>query len=194
MLKMSAKQFFEYLDRRKTAMAKGEDATDEGTKMVISSEKGNLECLTWRCSVVPDMLLKFKDNFTVKRILPGGEWCMMNAVSDRLSVPSLLHKTEKSLGQHCPMSFDVQIKESARPFMGPNMYITPGGGFTLLHQDGHGTVDSGHLLVSGYNEVVMLRRLPERHKVAACQSLPPVGDEKKEEPIRRCVRPTAQPT
>jgi hypothetical protein len=25
-------------------------------------------------------------------------------------------------------------------------------------------VDSGHLVISGYNEVVMLRRLPERHK------------------------------
>ena len=56
--------------------------------------------------------------------------------------------------------------------MGPNMYITPGGGFTQLHQDGHGTVDSGHIALQGYNEVVMLRRLPERHKVEACRCLP----------------------
>ena len=27
-----------------------------------------------------------------------------------------------------------------------------------------GTVDSGHYCCRGYNEVVMLRRLPERHK------------------------------
>jgi len=27
--------------------------------------------------------------------------------------------------------------------MGPNLYMVPGGGFTHLHQDGNGTVDSG---------------------------------------------------
>lgn len=48
--------------------------------------------------------------------------------------------------------------------MGPNLYITPPGSFTQFHQDGFGTVDSGHLCLSGANEVVMLRRLPERHK------------------------------
>jgi hypothetical protein len=69
------------------------------------------------------------------------------------------------------VAFHLQLPASARPFMGPNMYITPGGGFTQLHQDGHGTCDSGHLALSGYNEVVMLRRLPERHKVEACKAL-----------------------
>jgi hypothetical protein len=44
------------------------------------------------------------------------------------------------------------------------MYITPPAAFTHFHQDGHGTVDSGHLCINGYNEVVMLRRLTERHK------------------------------
>ena len=34
-----------------------------------------------------------------------------------------------------------------------------------------GTVDSGHLCLSGYNEVVMLRRLPERHKCNALNLL-----------------------
>ena len=48
--------------------------------------------------------------------------------------------------------------------MGPNMYVTPPATFTHFHQDGHGTVDSGHLCIKGYNEVVMLRRLTERHK------------------------------
>jgi hypothetical protein len=32
---------------------------------------------------------------------------------------------------------------------------------------GYGTVDSGHLCLSGYNEVVMLRRLPKGHDVNA---------------------------
>ena len=56
---------------------------------------------------------------------------------------------------------------NGRPFMGPNLYYTPPESFTQFHQDGHGTVDSGHLCLSGFNEVVMLRRLPERHKMHA---------------------------
>lgn len=51
--------------------------------------------------------------------------------------------------------------------MGPNLYYTPPESFTQCHQDGHGTVDSGHLCLSGFNEVVMIRRLPERHKMHA---------------------------
>ena len=45
------------------------------------------------------------------------------------------------------------------------------GGFTQTHQDVHGMVDSGHSNLSGYNEVVMLRRLPECHKLNACAQL-----------------------
>ena len=56
------------------------------------------------------------------------------------------------------------LSDCARPFMGPNLYITPPCSFTQFHQDGYGTVDSGHLCLSGCNEVVMLRRLPESHK------------------------------
>ena len=48
--------------------------------------------------------------------------------------------------------------------MGPILYLTPPGLFTHFHQDGHGSVDSGHQCIEGYNEVVMLRRLPEIHK------------------------------
>lgn len=40
-----------------------------------------------------------------------------------------------------------------------------------MHQDGYGTVDSGHYVVSGYNEVVMLCRLPQQHKEEACKIL-----------------------
>ena len=63
------------------------------------------------------------------------------------------------------------VNVNGRPFMGPNLYITPPSSFTHFHQDGHGTVDSGHLCLSGYNEVVMLRRLPERHKCHALELL-----------------------
>lgn len=58
----------------------------------------------------------------------------------------------------------AQVTSTARPFMGPNLYVTPPAAFTHFHQDGHGTVDSGHLCLRGYNEVVILRRLTERHK------------------------------
>jgi hypothetical protein len=49
--------------------------------------------------------------------------------------------------------------------------MTPPEAFTHFHQDGHGTVDSGHQCLSGYNEIVILRRLTERHKRHALQLL-----------------------
>jgi len=52
-----------------------------------------------------------------------------------------------------------------------------GGGYTQMHQDGHEMVDSGHSNLSGYNEVVMLRRLPECHKLNACALIPQLGDD-----------------
>lgn len=83
-----------------------------------------------------------------------------------------------------------QVPRTARNFMGPNLYVCPPGGFTHFHQvrcwslwrstkiyhaflshlvscclkDGYGCVDSGHLVLGGFNEVVMLRRLPHRHR------------------------------
>jgi hypothetical protein len=50
-------------------------------------------------------------------------------------------------------------------------FVLSASSFTQFHQDGHGTVDSGHLCCRGYNEVVMLRRLPERHKLHALHLL-----------------------
>jgi hypothetical protein len=85
--------------------------------------------------VLPRLMDNFKESFRLPAVLPGGDNCMMN-----------------------------EVTASARPFMGPNLYVTPPASFTHFHQDGHGTVDSGHLCVDGFNEVVMLRRLTERHK------------------------------
>lgn len=47
------------------------------------------------------------------------------------------------------------------------MFVGLGGAFTGAHEDGFGTLDSGHLCLAGYNEVVILRRLDERHKEKA---------------------------
>jgi hypothetical protein len=70
--------------------------------------------------------------------------------------------------RHCLQRF---VPSSCRPFMGPNLYITPPGAFTWFHEDGHGTVDSGHQCLAGRNEVVMLRRMDEAHKAAALRML-----------------------
>lgn len=65
--------------------------------------------------------------------------------------------------------------------MGPNLYLTPPGSYTHFHQDGHGTVDSGHLCLRGYNEVVMLRRMDEIHKQHALHLL--TGSDRRRNPI-----------
>lgn len=95
----------------------------------------------------------------------------------------------------CTLLSLEQVPKSSRTFVGPNLYLTPGelwfcfvhflpyahltvfvrvlgGGYTQIHQDGHGTIDSGHTCISGYNEVLILRRLPEQHKLRACSMIP----------------------
>jgi hypothetical protein len=50
---------------------------------------------------------------------------------------------------------------------------TTGGAYTSVHQDGHGTVDSGHTCLKGNNEVVLLRgSMPENCKIKACSLIP----------------------
>lgn len=72
-------------------------------------------------------------------------------------------------GKLCMMR---DLPRQMQPFMGPNLYVTPGSTYTSLHQDGLGTVDSGHSCLYGNNEVFMLRRLPEIHKQKACSMVP----------------------
>ena len=88
-----------------------------------------------------------------------------------------------------------QMSRESRTMLGPNLYVSPGkierllshhllkrvpslliifyvtifagGGFTDVHRDGDGTVDSGHMNLHGYNEVIILRRLPEIHQINA---------------------------
>jgi hypothetical protein len=50
---------------------------------------------------------------------------------------------------------------------------TTGGAYTSVHQDGHGTVDSGHTCLKGHNEVVLLRgSMPGNCKIKACSLIP----------------------
>merc|ERR1712151_277541 len=85
--------------------------------------------------MLPKLDEDFKNNFKFPGLLPGGTHCMLNSVNP-----------------------------TGRPFMGPNIYITPPSSFTHFHQDGYGTVDSIHVCLSGYNEVVIVRRMTEERK------------------------------
>jgi hypothetical protein len=80
-------------------------------------------------------------------------------------------------GRHCMTS---SLPEDSRRALGPNAYISAPDAYTHFHRDGHGTVDSGHFVVSGYNEVVILRRLTWRHTQHAMKLLgyPPASLEK----------------
>ena len=152
---MTFRDYFEYLDKRQTVLhSEGDDTTTNDTAIFTYTNSEGNECtIDVRKTVLylldldmvkllPRAFANFTDNFKLKGILPGEKHCMMN-----------------SMNVH------------GRPFMGPNIYITPPSSFTQFHQDGHGTVDSGHFCYRGYNEVVMLRRLPERHKHNALRLL-----------------------
>eukprot|EP00956_Cyclotella_meneghiniana_P028198 scaffold64965_cov79-Cyclotella_meneghiniana.AAC.16 len=140
---MKFKDYFNYLSLKEKIMNSEESvAKDEmftfkdsnGKDISIDISQSYLLDLDM-VKFLPRAYENFTNNFKLSNILPGGAHCMMNAVN-----------------------------VNGRPFMGPNLYMTPPSSFTQFHQDGHGTVDSGHYCCRGYNEVVMLRRLPERHK------------------------------
>ena len=46
------------------------------------------------------------------------------------------------------------------PKVGGVAYLAPPGAITQLHQDAGGTMDSGHSVILGHNDVIMFRRLP----------------------------------
>ncbi|KAK1736014.1 hypothetical protein QTG54_013150 [Skeletonema marinoi] len=154
---MKVASYFDYLEKRRSVQDKQQEESDisDGSEKMFSFEdsNGKEHCINAEevslymvdvdlIKLLPKSFEDLQNNFKLSSILPGGSHCMMNAVNI-----------------------------NGRPFMGPNLYITPPSSFTHFHQDGHGTVDSGHLCLSGYNEVVMLRRLPERHKCRALELL-----------------------
>ena len=69
-------------------------------------------------------------------------------------------RDDLSFPQHIVLflTLQTQLPGSCQRDHGPNVCITPGGDFTSLHQDGNGTVDSGHCCHEGDNEVLMLQR------------------------------------
>jgi hypothetical protein len=165
-ISMSADKYFEYLEERQKML----DGLRQSNTMLYTDGEGELNDFDLNDvlymldydmkSKLPDHHNDFLSSFLFPEILPGGELCAM-----------------------------ATVPASAHPNMGPNLYITPPGSFTRFHQDGKkipplnlfrnmytnhlcwkgsGTVDSGHLCLTGYNEVVMLRRLPstDHEKIA----------------------------
>ena len=189
---MQMESFFEYLNLRSKIMGQAAHAVedddsadrsfsfkdDKGVEHVVKDvSKTALYMIDADLpKLFPKTFQDFKENFRVKDILPGGSYCMMHPVSVR-ALPGRFGFTRYILtcGSPSQMTFNRAItsKVSAkdRNFMGPNLYMTPPLSFTHFHQDGHGTVDSGHLCMGGFNEVVILRRIPTRHKVNALSLL-----------------------
>ncbi len=69
--------------------------------------------------LLPDLFQDLYKNYALPEILPGGSKCHLR-----------------------------WLTRSSRPGMGPNIYITPPGSYTIFHTDGHGTVDSGRCTLS----------------------------------------------
>eukprot|EP00986_Skeletonema_menzelii_P003949 scaffold1293_cov139-Skeletonema_menzelii.AAC.4 len=147
---MKVASYFEYLEKRRSVQGtqqEGGESSDGSEKMFsFEDSNGKEHCINAEdvslymidvdlIKLLPKSFEDLQNNFKLSSILPGGSHCMMNAVN-----------------------------VNGRPFMGPNLYITPPSSFTHFHQD-------GHVSSLGYNEVVMLRRLPERHKCRALELL-----------------------
>ena len=86
-------------------------------------------------NLLPKAYDDFQRNFKLPGILPGGAHCMMSAVSTRMS--KACFTTHSSILNNYFCDCFSQVNLSGRPFMGPNLYITPPGSFTHFHQDGH---------------------------------------------------------
>lgn len=90
--------------------------------------------------LLPDAFDDVQRTFMLPGILPGGSHCMMSAVSvsDILESSAshyILIFSFESLLVYC---FKIRkVNASGRPFMGPNLYLTPPASFTHFHQDGH---------------------------------------------------------
>jgi hypothetical protein len=90
LLEMPIEQFFNYLDQREAAL----DGTADANLVIATPTPGQPHL---ELDVIKDVLYMidldlprilprtfddFVSHFKMKEILPGGKWCMMNAVSD----------------------------------------------------------------------------------------------------------------
>lgn len=167
--KMTIAEFRRYIHLVERGQSGQFEFTDSNNKLCTADAKDTAVYMI-DCDLsqfLPRVNAEYKSAFRLPEFLPGGAACMMNAVCccrNRIQLAILTLTL-------CILSYYTKLPENARPFMGPNMYLAAGGAFTILHQDGFGSVDSGHTNLAGYNEVVMLRRLSEREKQDAVEIL-----------------------
>jgi hypothetical protein len=112
----------------------------------------------------------FKSEFKMKEILTGGGWCMTNWIGERLR--TMMGPNSYISPGECPILKIPSVDEISYIWCWQNVQ-TGGGGETEWQDDGHqGSVDSEHTNLHGYNEVVILRRLPEKHREYAMELCP----------------------
>jgi hypothetical protein len=124
--------------------------------------------------LLPKLYEAIQNDFLLPGVLPGGLHCMMNAVRQtrlwcscwfgccdcRRHPLTVCYSLVSTIISYRLMSTDVISWDRMRIWCHRGRLL-----FTQVHQDSHGAADSGHLCVTGYNEVVMLCRLPEWHKI-----------------------------
>jgi hypothetical protein len=95
-----------------------------------------------------------------RMMMIAGPHCLMKHVSDSVLFLRQIQLIVSLIDFSALL--DNQIPSDCRSDYGPNLHMTPRGNFTQLHQDGNGTVDSGHCCHKGFNEVIMLKRGSEQ--------------------------------
>lgn len=107
MISMQLYHFFQYLNMRKKHWDLPVPARDEkGKDISVIPNKDVVYCLDLDITrYLAGLNRRLEEEFKIPNVLPGGEWCSLR-----------------------------WVPQSARNFMGPNLYICPPGGFTQFHQ------------------------------------------------------------
>lgn len=107
MLSMKLTTFFSYLEKRKRNEPSIITAsTVLGEEVQIDCQKDVVYCLDLDITrLLAGLNRTLQENFKIPQVLPGAEWCSLR-----------------------------WVPQSARNFMGPNLYVCPPGGFTQFHQ------------------------------------------------------------
>ena len=141
-MSMTLRDYDRYLSARRGMI---NDISKDDTDHLVTLSDGNGSAFT----IDPRETVLYLVDLNVTRYLPEAHRDLMENFHLRECLPG---------GRKCLHRF---LPVEGRPFMGPNIYISPPGASTYFHQDGHGTVDSGHLCLAGQNEVILLPRLSE---------------------------------
>lgn len=70
--------------------------------------------------MLPELYNDLDANLKIPECFPGGKMCMMNAVCTFYALQLMLSNCLPSLH----LMLLLQVTQSARPFMGPNLYMT----------------------------------------------------------------------